>query len=88
VICEKAAARGMGARGLRGIMESLLLDPIYDVPGSSVRYVLIDASVARGERQALYWSRGQSGLFYSAIAAEEEKDAKEMGEAADMKSKT
>jgi len=80
VICEKAAARGMGARGLRGIMESLLLDPMYDVPGSSVRYVLIDASVARGERPALYWSRGQGGLFYSAIAAEEAKDMKERGE--------
>ncbi|KDQ21607.1 hypothetical protein BOTBODRAFT_208361 [Botryobasidium botryosum FD-172 SS1] len=81
VICEKAAARGMGARGLRGIMESLLLDPMYDVPGSSVRYVLIDASAARGERPALYWSRGQRSQFYSAIAAEEEKDMKERGEA-------
>ncbi|KAF8901669.1 P-loop containing nucleoside triphosphate hydrolase protein [Gymnopilus junonius] len=33
-ICKKAFERGGGARGLRGIMESLLLDPMYEVPGS------------------------------------------------------
>jgi ATP-dependent Clp protease ATP-binding subunit ClpX len=31
-ICEMAISRGMGARGLRGIMESLLLEAMYDVP--------------------------------------------------------
>jgi hypothetical protein len=46
----------------------------------SVRYVLIDQAVVKGEREALYYSRGQGGLFYSALAAEEEKDAKERGE--------
>ncbi|KAG8690148.1 hypothetical protein FRC08_010645, partial [Ceratobasidium sp. 394] len=33
-ICELAIARGMGARGLRAVMESVLLDSMYDVPGS------------------------------------------------------
>ncbi|OBZ76736.1 ATP-dependent Clp protease ATP-binding subunit ClpX [Grifola frondosa] len=33
-ICRKAAERGGGARGLRGIMESLLLEPMYEAPGS------------------------------------------------------
>ena len=33
-ICKKAAERGGGARGLRGIMESLLLDAMYETPGS------------------------------------------------------
>ncbi|KAJ1300225.1 hypothetical protein OPQ81_005056 [Rhizoctonia solani] len=72
-ICERAIARGMGARGLRAIMESVLLDCMYDVPGSGVRYVLIDAATVRGERQAGYWSRGQATQFYSALAAEEAK---------------
>ncbi|KAL5508014.1 MCX1 [Sanghuangporus vaninii] len=31
-ICRQAAERGGGARGLRGIMESLLLDAMYEVP--------------------------------------------------------
>jgi len=31
-ICQKAYDRGGGARGLRGIMESLLLEPMYEVP--------------------------------------------------------
>ncbi|KAH9998342.1 ClpX ATPase regulatory subunit [Russula vinacea] len=31
-ICSKAAQRGGGARGLRGIMETLLLEPMYEVP--------------------------------------------------------
>jgi ATP-dependent Clp protease ATP-binding subunit ClpX len=31
-ICRKASERGGGARGLRGIMETLLLEPMYEVP--------------------------------------------------------
>ncbi|CAE7064093.1 unnamed protein product, partial [Rhizoctonia solani] len=70
-ICERAIARGMGARGLRAIMESVLLDCMYDVPGSGVRFVLIDAATVRGDRSAGYWSRGQATQFYSALATEE-----------------
>ncbi|CAE6505039.1 unnamed protein product, partial [Rhizoctonia solani] len=70
-ICERAIARGMGARGLRAIMESVLLDCMYDVPGSGIRYVLIDVATVRGDRSAGYWSRGQATQFYSALAAEE-----------------
>ncbi|CAE6467207.1 unnamed protein product [Rhizoctonia solani] len=73
-ICEKAIARGMGARGLRAIMETVLLDCMYDVPGSGIRYVLIDIATVRGERAAGYWSRGQATQFYSALAAEEAVD--------------
>ncbi|KAG9317257.1 P-loop containing nucleoside triphosphate hydrolase protein [Chiua virens] len=56
-ICRKAAERGGGARGLRGIM--------------AVRYVLIDEEVALGKKQAMYWSRGEGPAFWAAWANEE-----------------
>jgi len=33
-IAERAIARGAGARGLRSIMEGILLDPMYQLPGT------------------------------------------------------
>ncbi|CAL1700556.1 unnamed protein product [Somion occarium] len=72
-ICHKAAERGGGARGLRGIMESLLLEPMYEVPGSTVRHVLITDAVVRGEESPLYWRKGEAPAFWAAWAEEEEK---------------
>ncbi|KAG8989383.1 hypothetical protein FRB90_002281, partial [Tulasnella sp. 427] len=57
--------------------EALLLDPMYECPGSSVRYVLIDEGVVKGERAAHYWSRSEGAAFYSMLAAEEARDAAE-----------
>ncbi|KAF8559067.1 ClpX ATPase regulatory subunit [Imleria badia] len=71
-ICRKASERGGGARGLRGIMEALLLEPMYEVPGSTVRYVLINEEVVLGKKQAMYWSRGQGPAFWAAWANEEQ----------------
>ena len=71
-----AKERGGGARGLRGIMETLLLDAMYDVPGSGIRHVLINESVVKGERPAMYWSRGEGTAFWHEWATEEERDAK------------
>jgi len=79
-ICRIAQKKGGGARGLRSVMESLLLDPMYECPGSSVRYVLIDESVVRGENRAHYWSRSEGAAFYSMLAAEEERDAQEQAD--------
>lgn len=72
-ICQKAAERGGGARGLRGIMETLLLEPMYEVPGSSTRHVLITDEVVRGEGPAIYWPAGGASSFWAAWAEEEEK---------------
>jgi len=72
-ICMKAAERGGGARGLRGIMENLLLNPMYEVPGSTTRHVLITDAVVRGEGPPLYWSKGHAPEFWAAWAAEEER---------------
>jgi len=79
-ICRISQKKGGGARGLRSVMENLLLDPMYECPGSSVRYVLIDESVVRGENRAHYWSRSEGAAFYSMLAAEEERDAQEQAE--------
>ncbi|TFY80750.1 hypothetical protein EWM64_g3262 [Hericium alpestre] len=70
-ICRKAAERGGGARGLRGIMEKLLLEPMYEVPGSHIRYVLINEDVVLGKQSALYWSKGEGAAFWAAWADEE-----------------
>ncbi|KAF9468861.1 P-loop containing nucleoside triphosphate hydrolase protein [Collybia nuda] len=70
-ICQKAAERGGGARGLRGIMETLLLEPMYEVPGSDIRHVLITARVVRGEAAPKYWRKGNAVAFWEAWAAEE-----------------
>ena len=43
--------RHTGARGLRSIMESLLLDTMYDLPSKNeVAKVIIDAEVVEGRK--------------------------------------
>ncbi|CAA7260220.1 unnamed protein product [Cyclocybe aegerita] len=70
-ICKKAYERGGGARGLRGIMEKLLLDPMYDVPGSDIHHVLITSDTVKGTSPAGYWRKGQDVEFWEAWATEE-----------------
>ncbi|KAI0053043.1 ClpX, ATPase regulatory subunit [Auriscalpium vulgare] len=77
-ICKKAAERGGGARGLRGIMETLLLEPMYEVPGSNIRHVLINENVIRGIQPALYWTKGQGAAFWAAWAEEETFEEKKL----------
>lgn len=71
-IASLAHSRGGGARGLRGIMENVLLEAMYDVPGSGVRYVLITKAVVNGDEKAGYWSRGEGAAFWSEWAKEED----------------
>ncbi|MDX9875386.1 MAG: ATP-dependent Clp protease ATP-binding subunit ClpX [Spongiibacteraceae bacterium] len=53
-IAEKAMARKTGARGLRSILESVLLETMYDIPSlDNVSKVVIDSSVIRGESEPL-----------------------------------
>jgi ATP-dependent Clp protease ATP-binding subunit ClpX len=49
-ISKKAKERKTGARGLRTIMENILLDVMYDLPSmQNVSKVVVDDAVARGE---------------------------------------
>lgn len=53
-IAEKALARKTGARGLRSILESVLLDIMYEIPSrTNVAKVVIDSAVIRGESEPL-----------------------------------
>ncbi|KAH9848506.1 ClpX ATPase regulatory subunit [Lenzites betulinus] len=72
-ICKKAAARGGGARGLRGIMESILLEPMYEAPGSWIKHILIREAAVLGEEPPDYWggSKGDMENFWKAWDEEE-----------------
>ncbi|KAF8639749.1 hypothetical protein AX17_001011 [Amanita inopinata Kibby_2008] len=70
-ICKKAAERGGGARGLRGIMETLLLEPMFEVPGSDIRHVLVTQEVVNGTASAGYWRKGEGVAFFEAWASAE-----------------
>ena len=53
VVC-KAKERKTGARGLRSIMEAVLLDSMYKIPSlEAVSKVIIDEAVIRGESEPL-----------------------------------
>ncbi len=54
-IAKKAIARKTGARGLRSIMESILLDSMYDLPGlDNVEEIVINREVVDGPAKPLY----------------------------------
>ncbi len=53
-IAKKALERKTGARGLRSIMESILLDTMYEIPSlKQVIKVVVDESVVKGEAKPL-----------------------------------
>ncbi len=53
-IARKAMERKTGARGLRTIVESVLLDTMYELPSAnSIRKVILDAQVITGQREPI-----------------------------------
>jgi ATP-dependent Clp protease ATP-binding subunit ClpX len=54
-IAKKAIERKTGARGLRSILESILLETMFDLPGlEGVQEVVISPEVAEGNARPLY----------------------------------
>ncbi len=54
-IAQKAIARKTGARGLRSIMEAILLEPMYDIPGqANVEKVVIGKEVVEGKAKPVF----------------------------------
>ncbi|KAJ5717480.1 ATP-dependent Clp protease ATP-binding subunit clpX-like [Penicillium malachiteum] len=70
-IAANAFKMGTGARALRTEMETILSDAMFEVPGSSVKFVLVTEAVAKREEQPVYLPRGQGAKFHNMIAAEE-----------------
>ncbi|WP_251978236.1 ATP-dependent Clp protease ATP-binding subunit ClpX [Salinicola avicenniae] len=62
-VAHKAMERKTGARGLRSILESVLLETMYDVPSlDGVSKVVIDASVIAGDSDPLLiYSKQEEG---------------------------
>ncbi|CAN9502802.1 unnamed protein product [Ophioblennius macclurei] len=53
-IARMALERKTGARGLRSIMEKLLLEPMFEVPNSDIMAVKLDKEVVLGKSQPKY----------------------------------
>ena len=48
-VAEKAIALGTGARGLRSILEKIMLDTMYELPSrGNAKRVVVSADVVRG----------------------------------------
>jgi ATP-dependent Clp protease ATP-binding subunit ClpX len=61
-IARKAIERKTGARGLRSIMESILLDTMFDMPSlDGVQEVVISKQVVEGTAPPLYVYADRSG---------------------------
>ena len=62
-ISRKAIARKTGARGLRSILESILLDTMFELPGMhSVQEAVVSADVVEGRAQPLLiYAEGRNG---------------------------
>ena len=71
-IAEKALERKTGARGLRSIIENVLLDSMYELPSKKdVHKVVVDEAVIRGESEPL--------LVYENSKSDQPKAASEDG---------
>lgn len=70
-IAKKAITRKTGARGLRSIMEDILLDTMFELPGlDGVGEVVVNVDVVKGKTQPLYIyvknSKGEVGAIAGA----------------------
>ena len=53
-VAQKAIKKKTGARGLRSILENILLKTMYDLPSQdNIEEVIVDASAARGQTQPI-----------------------------------
>ncbi|XP_071504950.1 ATP-dependent clpX-like chaperone, mitochondrial [Diadema antillarum] len=50
-VAKLALERKTGARGLRSIMENILLESMFEIPGSDIEEVIVDAPAVLGKKQ-------------------------------------
>ena len=70
-IAQKAISKKTGARGLRSILENILLKTMYDLPSQdNIEEVIVDASAVKGQTQPiLVHSKGDSKTKNSKTSA-------------------
>ncbi len=74
-VAEKAMERKTGARGLRSIMESVLLDTMYKIPSEeNVAKVVVDESVIKGESEPLLVYESAESKPVAAAASAKDKN--------------
>ncbi|KAI8149656.1 P-loop containing nucleoside triphosphate hydrolase protein [Fennellomyces sp. T-0311] len=76
-VAEEALEKKTGARGLRRIMENLLLEPMYESPNSYIRQVVIDSKVVSKEKPPAYLGCDQEHVAAKIIAEDDGVDSKE-----------
>ena len=70
-VARKAMERKTGARGLRSILESILLHPMFEIPSDNdVAKMVIDESVVTGDSEPLKIYASKTDEKRSANAAE------------------
>lgn len=63
-VAEKASARKTGARGLRTILENVLLETMYELPQvENVTKVVVDGGVVRGESKPYLLLEGRDPML-------------------------
>lgn len=70
-IAQVAILQQTGARGLRRIMENLLLDPMFEVPGTAVHSVLVTRACVDNNEKPLYLAKNQSNDIKQLISDED-----------------
>jgi ATP-dependent Clp protease ATP-binding subunit ClpX len=59
-IAKRAIARKTGARGLRSIVEGLLLDTMFDIPTEDdIAEVVVDKDVVEGRKEPVRVHKGK-----------------------------
>ena len=72
IIADQAIARGTGARGLRAIMEEILLPIMYEVPSKKeIGKVIVNDAVVRDKAEPIFVERGPNSVKRSPKRGEE-----------------
>ncbi|WP_448520501.1 ATP-dependent Clp protease ATP-binding subunit ClpX [Rhodoflexus sp.] len=66
VIVERADALKLGARGLRAICETMMLEAMYELPTAGVKEFIVDGQYARRQIEKVYALRSKDAHFKAA----------------------
>ncbi|PVU99817.1 hypothetical protein BB559_000379 [Furculomyces boomerangus] len=73
-IAIQAKKKKTGARGLRRIMENLLLEPMFECPGSDTRYIVVNRDAANYLCKPLYFRKDEIDQAKLAVDADDKPE--------------